>query len=125
MDEVAAERLTDRWWDEVWAAGDLDVLDEVLTDPFTRNISSGTIVSSRDDYKRLLRSLLRTHHRPEVSIDNRSIDGDHVWTRATTRGVNLETGGGSVISWLLVQRIESGRIAEHWVLATRDVDWGR
>lgn len=124
MDESAAGRLADRWWDEVWADGDLDVLDEILTDPFTRHAGSGTITGPRKEYKQLLRSLQRTHHRPSVTIEDRSIDADRIWTRATTRGVNLETGERSVVSWLLVQRIEAGRFAEHWILAARDVDWG-
>jgi hypothetical protein len=45
-----------------------------------------------------------------------------VWTRATTRGINLDTGETSVMSWLVVQRIEAGRLVESWTATLPGVD---
>lgn len=118
-----AAELCRRWWEDVWEGGDIDALDEILTDPFVRHSSAGTVVDSRDAYKRLIRSAQRTFHRPVTTIDDFEISGSRVWTRATSRGVNLDTGEQVVVSWLLLQRIEHGRIAEMWVLTARDVDW--
>ena len=61
--------------------------------------------------------------RVETTIDDRAVDGDRVWTRATSKGINRETGERSVVTWLLVQRIDDGRIAEHWVATFPGVDW--
>ena len=47
-----------------------------------------------------------------------------MWTRATSVGINRETGERAVVTWMLVQRIEGERIAEHWVATLPGVDWG-
>lgn len=118
-----SSRLAQRWWEEVWERGELDVLDEILSDPFTRHSSRGTIVEPVDAYKRLLRSAQRTFHRPVTDVHALDIVGDRMWTRATSRGMNLDSGARHVVSWLLLQRVVSGRIAEMWVLTGHDVDW--
>ena len=61
--------------------------------------------------------------RVETTIDDRAVAGDRVWTRATSKGINRETGERSIVTWLLVQRIVGGRIAEHWVATFTGVDW--
>lgn len=116
-------RLTERWWQEVWRDGDLDVVDEILTDPFVRHTSLGTSVSSRSEYKRMLADFQRVLCRPETTIDDQVIAGDRVWTRATSRGLNRETGEQIVVTWLLIQRTVGERIAEHWVATMNGVDW--
>jgi hypothetical protein len=118
-----AEEIARRWWEDVWEAGDIDALDDLLTDPFTRHTIAGTIVASREDYKQLLRGAQRSIHRPRTTIDDRHIDPTRIWTRATSRGINLDTGHEVIISWLLLQRIEHARIIEQWVLTARDVEW--
>ncbi len=61
--------------------------------------------------------------RVDTTIDDRVVAGDRVWTRATSRVINRETGEGSIVTWLLVQRISDGLIAEHWVATFTGVDW--
>jgi predicted SnoaL-like aldol condensation-catalyzing enzyme len=123
VDVAKMVELSTRWWHEVWRDGDVDVVDEILTDPFVRHSATGTTTASRDDYKRMLTEFQHTLHRPATSIDARDIVGDRIWTRATSRGVNLKTGERSVVSWLLLQRIDNDRITEHWALAIAGVDW--
>lgn len=123
VDDAALCAISDRWWIEIWRDGDLDAVDEVLSDPFVRHSSLGTSVSPRREYKQMLAEFQRTLCRPETTIDDRAVDGDRVWTRATSRGLNRETGENTVVTWMLVQRMENGRIAEHWVLTARGVDW--
>jgi hypothetical protein len=65
----------------------------------------------------------RVLSRAETVIDDRVVHGDKVWTRATSRGINRETGERSIVTWLLIQRIEDGRIAEQWVATFPGVDW--
>jgi predicted SnoaL-like aldol condensation-catalyzing enzyme len=65
----------------------------------------------------------RTRCRPETTIDDRVVSGDRVRTRATSSGLNRETGENTVVTWMLIQRIVDSRIAEHWVLTVRGVDW--
>jgi predicted SnoaL-like aldol condensation-catalyzing enzyme len=115
--------ISDRWWHEIWRDGNVDAVDELLTDPFERHSAAGSSTSSRHDYKKMLAEFQRTLCRPETTIDDRVVSGDQVWTRATSRGLNRETGENTVVTWMLVQRIADGRIAEHWALTVRGVDW--
>ena len=123
VDEAAMLRLSDRWWDEVWRDGEFAVVDEILADPFVRHSGTGTSVVSRAEYKQQLVEFQRTLCRPQTTIDDRVVSGDRVWTRATSRGFNRETGQAAVVTWMLVQRMTGDRIAEHWVLTLRGVDW--
>ena len=61
--------------------------------------------------------------RAQTTIDDRVVDGDTVWTRATSTGINRETGERAIVTWLLVQRVVDGRIAEQWVATFPGVDW--
>ena len=61
--------------------------------------------------------------RVQTTIDDRVVDGDTVWTRATSTGINRETGERAVVTWLLVQRVADGRITEQWVATFPGVDW--
>lgn len=123
MDEAAVYTISDRWWEEIWRDGDIDVVDELLTDPFYRHSNLGSSVTSRGDYKKLLTEQQRTLCRPITTIDDRATAGDRVWTRATSRGLNRETGESTVVTWMLIQRIANGRIAEHWAFTVRGIEW--
>ncbi len=120
MDPLA---VSQRWWDEIWRDGDLDAVDDLFTEPLTRHTGSGTETTTRAAYRRLLAEAQRVISRAQTSIDARSVDGDTVWTRATSTGINLETGERSVVTWLLVQRVADGRITEQWVATLVGVDW--
>jgi hypothetical protein len=107
----------------VWRDGKLDVLDEICTDPFVRHTGTGTERVDLRAYKGRLSEFQRVLSRAETVIDDRVVSGDRVWTRATSRGINRETGERSIVTWLLVQRIAGDRIAEHWVATFPGVDW--
>ncbi len=123
----AADRLlavSDRWWNDVWRDGDLDCLEEILTDPFTRHAAGGSETLPRRTYRARIAEFQRALSRAITRIDDRTVDGDKVWTRATSHGINRETGEKAVVTWLLVQRFDGDRIAEHWVATLPGVDWG-
>lgn len=123
MDESFALELSARWWDDIWRDGRIDVVDEIFTDPFVRHSGVGTQVVSRHEYKTMLAEFQRTLCRPQTTIDDRIISGDRIWTRATSRGLNRETGEPTVLTWMLLQRVSEQRFAEHWSLTMRGVDW--
>lgn len=122
-DDEAVLAVSQRWWDEVWRDGRLEVVDELVSEPFVRHTGTGTETVSRAAYKGRLAEFQRVLSRVETTIDDRVVDGDRVWTRATSKGINRETGERSIVTWLLVQRIEDGVIAEHWVATFTGVDW--
>jgi hypothetical protein len=122
-DEASVLAVSQRWWDEIWRDGRLEVVDELFTEPFVRHTGTGTEHESRAAYRGRLAEFQRVISCAETTIDDRVVAGDRVWTRATSRGINRETGERSLITWLLIQRIEDGRIAEHWVATFTGVDW--
>lgn len=115
--------LSDRWWNEIWRDGQFDVVDDLFTDPLVRHSAMGTVILPRDHYKRILGDFQRTLCRPVTTIDGRDVVADRIWTRATSRGVNRESGEPTVVTWMLIHRVENGRIAEQWALTVTGVDW--
>lgn len=122
-DDAAVLAVSQRWWDEIWRDGRLDAVDDILTEPFVRHTGTGSEQVSRAAYKGRLAEFQRVLSRVETTIDDRAVAGDRVWTRATSKGINRETGERSVVTWLLVQRVDGDRIAEHWVATLTGVDW--
>ena len=120
-DEVNA--LVRRYWDRVWGDRDLSVLDELMTDPYTRHSANGTSVLSRAQLKEEIARSWELLHGARTTIDDQAVAGDRVWTRATSTGVNLQTGEGSVLTWLIIHRIADGRFAESWTATLPGVDW--
>lgn len=121
MDDLVA--VSQRWWDAIWRDGDLDAVDELFTEPLTRHTATGSETCSRAAYKGRLGEARRVLSQATTSIDDRVVGGDKVWTRATSTGVNRETGERAIVTWLLVQRVADGRIAEQWVAVFPGITW--
>ncbi|MFV0307883.1 MAG: nuclear transport factor 2 family protein [Desertimonas sp.] len=115
--------VSDRWWTAVWRDGDVAAMADIFTDPMTRHTSSGSETLRIADYQRRIADTQRAFCCATTTVDDRSVDGDRVWTRATSRGINKETGEPSLVTWLIVQRFEADRIAEHWVATLAGIDW--
>jgi predicted SnoaL-like aldol condensation-catalyzing enzyme len=122
-DDAAPLDVSQRWWDDIWRAGNLDAIDELFTDPFLRHTSTGSERVTRAAYKGRLAEFQRVLSQVDTTIEARSVDGELVWTRATSKGVNRETGERSIVTWLMAQRIVDGRIVEHWVATFPGVEW--
>lgn len=116
--------ISDRWWNDIWRDGNLDVIADLLTDPFTRHTASGSESLPVATYRARIGEFQRALSRAVTRIDDRTVSGDRVWTRATSVGINRETGEKALVTWLIVQRIDGDRIAEHWVATLPGVDWG-
>lgn len=118
------QSLVRRYWDDVWGQRDLDLLDELFTDPYTRHSAAGSSVLRREQVKQEVAQSWALVHGGRTTVDDQAISGDRVWTRATTRGVNLQSGDRSVLTWLIVHRVQDGRFAESWSAALPGVEWG-
>lgn len=129
MGDDEARALVARWF-EIWRANDLGIVDEIFADPVTRHTGMGTERLALKDYKERLVQVQRVLRGAQTTIDDQVVSGDRVWTRATSRGVNLETAtadaeAATVLTWLMVHRIADGRIAESWTATLAGVDWQR
>jgi hypothetical protein len=115
--------LAQRYWDAVWNDRDLDLVDEIMADPYVRHSAVGRKVLHLEDLKREFEQSWELLHGGRTVIDDQAIGGDRIWTRATTRGVNLQTGEKSVLTWLIVHRVENGRFVESWSATLPGVEW--
>jgi ketosteroid isomerase-like protein len=123
MDDDAVRAVMRAWWDRVWRDGDIAAVDELVTDPYTRHTRSGNETIPRAEYRKRLVEFQRVLRGAVTSIDDEVVVGDKIWQRATSRGVSLETGELSVFTWMVIHRIEDGRIAESWVASMANVEW--
>ena len=117
--------IVGRYWDGLWVRRDLSVIDELIGEPYVRHSSTGTRALTRAEFKREIRQAWHLLHDPATTIDDQVAAGDRVWTRATTQGVNLDTGETSVLTWLVVHRVADGRLVESWSATLPGVDWRR
>lgn len=124
MEQVPREVVA-RYWDGLWQRHDLSVVDEIFGEPYVRHSSAGTKSLTRQQLKRELTDAWQLLHNPSTTIDDQVVAGDRVWTRATTHGVNLDTGEPSVVTWLVVHRLAGGRLVESWSATLPGVDWRR
>jgi hypothetical protein len=113
--------LVERWW-EIWRDGDVDLLDEVVTDPFTRHGAQGTVTWAREDLKQRIAEYRLSMRLATVRIDGYAVSDGHVWSRATMRGVNLRSQEPFTMSMLQECRVEGDQLAETWLL-NAGVDW--
>ena len=123
MDPGELSALVRRYWDGVWGERDLTVLDDLMTDPYTRHSALGNHVLTREQLKQEIAHSWELLHGARTTIDDQIMGVDRVWTRATSTGVNLQTGERSVLTWLIVHRVEDGRFAESWSATLPGVDW--
>ena len=112
-----------RYWDSLWHRQDLSVVDELIGETYVRHSSAGTRALSRAEFKKELAGAWRLLHDSTTTVEDQVAAGDRVWTRATTTGINLDTGGMSVVTWLTVHRLDGGRIVESWTATLPGVDW--
>ena len=124
MGDEEARALVRRWYD-IWREDDLSVVEELCTDPYIRHTGMGTERLSLAEYKKKLAQTTRVLKGAVTTIDDCVVDGDKVWTRATSHGVNLDAVDASVMSWIVVHRIEDGKLAEVWAATVPGVEWGR
>jgi hypothetical protein len=123
--EPDAVPIVRRYWDGLWVRRDLGVIDELIGEPYVRHSSTGTRTLTRAEFKREIKQAWHLLHDPSTSIDDQVAAGDRVWTRATTVGVNLDTGEQSVLTWLVVHRLAGGKLVESWSATLPGVDWRR
>ena len=107
----------------MWEHGDVDAVGELVTDPLIRHTSAGTKRTSLVEYKKLLVQYQRVLHGAVTTIDDEAVSGDRIWVRATSRGVNLETGEPALFTWMVVFRVAESKLAEYWALVAPRVSW--
>lgn len=125
MDPVESDPadVVRRWQERAWGECDLGAVDDLIAESYVRHGPSGTSVRSHAELKSDLCQYQRALGKPTITVHDRVVDGDKVWSRITMHGTHVETGVPRVVDWLQIHRIAEGRIVEAWSLYATDVDW--
>jgi predicted ester cyclase len=120
MDRSHVRALAERWATEAVAADRVEVFDELVSaDAVDR--SGPTPVSGVEGFKLRTRAVHAAFTEIAVSVEEVLVDGDRIawrWTLTATHtgqfvGV-APTGRRVTMTGMNFQRVENGRVVEHW-----------
>jgi predicted ester cyclase len=124
---ASAERSKEvfrRLIEEGFNKGNLEALDDCF--PLRYVEHQFAMPSTREEFKRTIRSLRETLSPFSLTIEDMVADGDKVWARMTGRGTDSKgyrgrppTGKSFAITVIDVCRFEDGKITEHWGVPDR------
>ncbi|HYQ15539.1 MAG TPA: ester cyclase [Polyangiaceae bacterium] len=102
MDRPAIERLVARWLNDAIVQRNLDVFDEL-------------VLGDSEPYKQRAGAVLAALADLEATLDELIVERDHIAWRWSVSGV-AASGRRATIRGVNFQRLEHGRIAEHWTM---------
>ena len=122
MSEVANKELVRRFYEEVWARGNVDVADEVFADEYERHdFRAGEPASGAEGQKAIAAAFRAAFPDLTWEIDFLLGDGDFVVGRWTASGTHLgpwagvePTGRPMRFSGINVFRFSDGKVVEIW-----------
>ena len=122
MSEDANRALIRRFYEEVWARGNLEVADEVFADDYARHdFRAGEAVPGPEGQKQVAAGFRAAFPDLSWQVDFLLADGDFVVGRWTASGTHLgawagieATGRPMQFSGLNVFRFADGKVVEIW-----------
>lgn len=117
------EDLVRTFWGRVWLRGELDLVDELIADPFVRHWPEGTHVLTAAAYRERIADALDRSKPVSANIDALDVCGDHVWVRVSSTRVAVTTGQTMSVTWMQQHRIADAKIAEMWTLYAAGLQW--
>ncbi len=122
MSEDANKALVQRFYEEAWGRGDLDVADELFADDYERHdFRAGDPTPGPEGQKEIARAFRAAFPDLSFEIDFILADGDFVAGRWTAAGTHLAswagvepTGKPMRFSAINVFRFSDGKVVELW-----------
>jgi predicted ester cyclase len=119
-----AIRVVERWTDEVWNEGRLDLASELVADGCLRHDpgKAPARISLAENLERIASFRKQV---PDLHFTNDDLvaDGDRVVARFTMTGMDPDKGERFVFSGIEIFRLEGGKIAETWSSETAQGPW--
>ena len=116
--EQQTTALVDRVWNEAVESGDLDVIDDALTDDYvghTPGAPGG--IRGPDGFKRYVRTLREAFPDLAVTVDDRLVAEDAIVDRYTMRGTHegefegiSPTGAEIEFTGIVIHYVENGKV---------------
>ena len=112
--------VASRWYEEVFNAGKIELIDELFAPNFVDHDPSNPL-PGLDGVRQLVSMYRGAFPDLRLTIEDEITEGDRVVTRFTGRGTHKgpligipPTGKRVTITAIDILRFENGRIAEHW-----------
>jgi steroid delta-isomerase-like uncharacterized protein len=112
--------VASRWYEEVFNAGNLALIDELFAPNFVDHDPSNPL-PGLEGVRQLVSMYRGAFPDLHLTIDDEITEGDKVVTRFTGRGTHMgplmgipSSGKRVTITAIDILRFENGRIAEHW-----------
>lgn len=112
--------VASRWYEEVFNAGKIELIDELFVSNFVDHDPSNPL-PGLDGVRQLVSMYRSAFPDLRLTIEDEITEGDRVVTRFTGRGTHKgplmgipPTGKRVTITAIDILRFENGRIAEHW-----------
>jgi len=120
MDTEVNKGVVRRYVDEVFNAGNLAIVEEIVDENIAYR-ETGRRIDGRDAFKQGLSAYLATFGDPLLTIDDLAAEADRVAFRWTMRGTHVgplmgvdPTGKEVTFSGIIFLRLASGKIVEWW-----------
>ena len=113
--------LAHHWWQEVWAKGNLDAVDELCSSDYVFYNPPGGYPPDREGYKQDVMDFFNSFVEVEAPIEDIVAEGDKVVVRWTWSGTHVAefwgappTGKRITMRGITILRIVGGKIVEEW-----------
>jgi hypothetical protein len=115
-DAVAHVRVFERWMDDVWAQGRVELVSELVHSVYVRHELDGTRTVTSADYASEITAVRRTLPGVRFLIHDCAAIGDRLWVRWTMVGTSAASGTEVRRRGMQTYRFQDNRLAETWVL---------
>ena len=121
MSTLDSKALAQRWLEEVWNKGDLNLIDELIAPEYVLHDPMRPGLKGRAGIKESIRMFRQAFPDLTFTVEDQIAETDKVVTRYTVQGTHLgplmgipATGKQGMITGIDIYRISNGQIAEAW-----------
>ena len=107
--------LFDRW-ERVWHEGQYDLVPSCVAENYIRHVEGGDRTVRREAYAAEIAKTRNERPDIRVVVYDHSFEGDRAWFRFTLKWTDPNTGETRTRAGMQVYRIESGELAETWLM---------
>jgi predicted SnoaL-like aldol condensation-catalyzing enzyme len=114
-DESMTRDLFDRW-ERVWHQGQYDLVPSCVGENYIRHDEKGDRTVTRDAYAAEIAAMRKERPDIRVVVYDHSFAGDRAWFRFAFKWTDPKTGESQSRAGMQSYRIESGKLAETWLM---------
>jgi predicted SnoaL-like aldol condensation-catalyzing enzyme len=119
MSVEESKAIVNRVWHEVFNAGKLDVVDELVDTSYVYYGPGGYEMKGPEGLKQFVRGLRTSFPDLHFTVEDLIAEGDKVVSRWTLRGTRRTTNKQVAIMGIIITRVVGGKCVEDWEIYDR------